>query len=450
MLLKRLQDRGAVLVDGLVDSRVTSLLPESERRLFTDPIKLKDVIDVAALRRQLCTAQSSIGQAPRATKGGNGTKRIRLRLLVPGYELADAARLANDLAHSTSAELAERGEFTPPSRPLNEWWADDPTECYWMEITNRPDVGSNLIAPRLDGSGSEYWSYSLVTALRPGDIVLHWHKELNTTPSIVGYSRAAVGPFDDQIVWEARGTYGRQRTATASPRPAWRYELTDYTPFSSSIGQEDLRPMEEQFRRVKDELEARISGPLYFPFVFSDNRPIRTSQAYLVKVPAALFKLMVPLTEIAYVALKPRLAGSKNSPSEPRSNHGAGYIADPILRKSIEEYSVRCAMDYYAGYDIADVGAIESYDLVATKGDEEIHIEVKGSIGTADTVELTSNEVAHARVARTDLVVIDQITWERLPDGTIRAYGGRRRRWTSWQPDEHDLRPTRYRYRLPN
>ncbi|MFC6085281.1 protein NO VEIN domain-containing protein [Sphaerisporangium aureirubrum] len=449
VLLRRLKARRAVLLDGVVDSRITSSLPEEKRRLFAQPIILKDADDIAALRRRLCTAQSLIGQVPEATKAGNGTKRIRLRLSVPGYSTADAALLAGELARPASAELPEQDAFTPPRKPLDEWWADDPTERYWMEITTRPDLGSNLIAPRLDGSGAEYWSYSLVTAVRPGDIVFHWHKGLNTAPGIVGHSIAAAGPFDDRLVWEARGTYGRQRPIDGRPRPAWRFELTGYTALASPIGQEILRPLEDQIRRFKDELGTQVSGPLYFPFVFSGSRPIRTSQAYLVKVPAGLLQLVPGMTEPIHglAAFRARQAGT--SQTKPRHRSGTGYIADPVLRKAIEEHAVRCSLDYYPDYDINDVGTTESYDLLAVKGDEEIHIEVKGSTGTADTVELTSNEVAHARTTRTDLVVIDQISWERLPDGAIRTYGGRRRRWTTWQPDEHDLRPTSYRYRLP-
>ena len=50
------------------------------------------------LRRRMGTAQAKIAQAPDATKGGNATKRIRLRLQVPGYQPGDARRLTAMLA----------------------------------------------------------------------------------------------------------------------------------------------------------------------------------------------------------------------------------------------------------------------------------------------------------------------------------------------------------------
>ena len=58
-----LQD--AVLVDALVDSRQTLALdlPEGERRIIAGPVRLSQQPDLAALRRQMGTAQSKIGTA---------------------------------------------------------------------------------------------------------------------------------------------------------------------------------------------------------------------------------------------------------------------------------------------------------------------------------------------------------------------------------------------------
>jgi hypothetical protein len=102
------------------------------------------------------------------------------------------------------------------------------------------------------------------------------------------------------------------------------------------------------------------------------------------------------------------------------------------------------------GYAVTDVGAIESYDVLAIQGAEELHIEVKGSISAAYDVELTVNEVDHARSdTPTDLVVVDEIKWSWLDDGTVQTSGGRCRSWRNWQPAEGDLKASRYRYRLP-
>ncbi|MFI7440570.1 protein NO VEIN domain-containing protein [Nonomuraea indica] len=134
-----------------------------------------------------------------------------------------------------------------------------------------------------------------------------------------------------------------------------------------------------------------------------------------------------------------------------RRARDAGYIADAEVRRAIEQQAVRQAVDLYhqEGYEVDDVGLIKPYDLHATRGDEVVHVEVKGSSQTADSVELTINEVEHAYAAVTDLVVVDAIAYTRLDDGTVQTRDGRVRRWSSWSPAEADLSATRFRYCLP-
>ena len=107
LLLERLARLDASLVDALVDSGKTQALgiPEVERRLLTEPVRLSLVQDMEALRVRMGTAQAKIAQEPDATKGGNSTKRIRLRLDVPGYGPDQAQRVADIL----SVPLREAG-----------------------------------------------------------------------------------------------------------------------------------------------------------------------------------------------------------------------------------------------------------------------------------------------------------------------------------------------------
>lgn len=261
VLLTRLRDLDGVIQNALVDSGFTQRkgIEEAQRRLIKSPIRLADEPDIEALRLSLTSAQGKIGQAPGASKGGNSSKRIRLRLKVPGYSSEEAARLEADLA----------------------------------------------------------------------------------IPAHIRGNRTG-------------------RTAGDSQRDA-------------------------------------------------------------------------------------------SQPSSPQSRKHAGRLDDAILRAAIEKHAVDRAMAHYRkqGYDVTDVGSIESYDICAITGIDELHVEVKGSTGRADVVELTTNEVSHARRLTTDLVVVDEIRWERLPDGTIRTSGGRFRHWASWQPADADMKPTRHQYRLP-
>lgn len=463
LILARLRVLGAVLTTALVDSRLTERLSESDRTVLDHPVQMASIDDIGGFRLQLTSRQGRIGQAPDARKAGNNRKRLRLRVHVPGYGPTDAVRLAQSLAASPEAVQpaaddppaplpAPRQTGEPGTVQINEWWRDDPSECYWMEITDRDDLGANVQALQRDGSGRENWSYALVKALRPGDIVLHWHKTQRQVPGIVGYSRAAEGPFDDELVWQARGTYGQSRPAVEHPQPSWRYELTGYTPLPTPVDQVAFQDAEAALRDIKQKLDEQHPGPLYFPFAFYTSRPVRVMQAYLVKFPAAILDAVPELAGIPRLGPRrpavplPRLPSNRTRTARPR---GSGYIADPILKRALERHAVERAASLYEDYDVSDVGTTRSYDLHAVKGTEEIHIEVKGSSGTADTVELTRNEVDHAHDAVTHLVVVDQIEWSRQPNGEIETRGGRVRRWDAWTPQDQDLEVTRYRYRLP-
>ncbi len=48
------------------------------------------------------------------------------------------------------------------------------------------------------------------------------------------------------------------------------------------------------------------------------------------------------------------------------------------------------------GYEVENVGAFESFDLLVTNLSELRHVEVKGSSGSVNTDELTDGEVRNA------------------------------------------------------
>ncbi|MET8212566.1 DUF3883 domain-containing protein [Streptomyces sp. NPDC005373] len=79
------------------------------------------------------------------------------------------------------------------------------------------------------------------------------------------------------------------------------------------------------------------------------------------------------------------------------------------------------------------------------------HVEVKGTTGAATSVELTINEVLHARDKdnTVDLYVVSDIKVDTLTD-PYTASGNKVTLFTDWEPAEEDLRPRKYEYRLPD
>lgn len=331
---------------------------------------------------------------------------------------------------------------------INEWWVGAPEQRFWMEITDRSDLGADLLAPTLDGGGRSYWGYELMTYVQPGDVVLHWHQTLEIEPGVVGWSQATGTIEDTDITWQAHGTVGRRRTSE-TVRPAWRMPLINYTPLVKPVLMGEVRALETELRRAQVDLESQYpAGTLYFPFAFSEKRAVRAQQTYFVKMPLEV--LQVLSLEGLTDAVGPRLPTGRG-PAAKRAN--SGYVADSVVRSAIEWRAVNLARDAYdtLGYEVDYTGASKPYDLAVTKGEDRRRVEVKGSSGAAATVELTSGEVNNSRGATpTDLFVVDGIQWKRDADGSVQATGGDVRWWQGWTADAEALQPIRFRYTLPS
>jgi Protein NO VEIN, C-terminal len=152
------------------------------------------------------------------------------------------------------------------------------------------------------------------------------------------------------------------------------------------------------------------------------------------------------------MASNERESPEERRPEQPRPTSSVkvanrGRLTDAKRQTAVEMYAVGSVMDLWGqDFEVEDVGLKESWDITATKGAREVHIEVKGSSGTRDAVDLTDGEVRHAEGnAETVLVVVDQI---KVGSGN-KCSGGRLRTWRHWVPDRSVLVSTTYRYPLP-
>ena len=191
-------------------------------------------------------------------------------------------------------------------------------------------------------------------------------------------------------------------------RPAWEIEFEGYTPLSSPIVLGAIRHHDDTIRRVKQDLVAAHGGSLYFPFEAGGKRPRRAIQGYLAKFPAALLDAFDDLAEVPRGKdLLPR-GKSPQAPPGRRPGPGAGYISDPVVRRTVEYRAVDLATEHYTklGYQVQDVGSTESWDLECTSHGETRLVEVKGGTRPANTVDLTVNEFTNAQSdTTTDLYV---------------------------------------------
>ncbi|WP_424190509.1 MrcB family domain-containing protein [Actinokineospora sp. G85] len=126
---------------------------------------------------------------------------------------------------------------------------------------------------------------------------------------------------------------------------------------------------------------------------------------------------------------------------------GQGLRLSPEERLAIERHAVALTTTHLTtqGYTVVDVGATESYDLDARRGDEHLYVEVKGTTSAGLEVILTHNEVQlnAAKHPHTMLIVVHSITL-----GPTAATGGTLRAIHPWLADPAALTPISYRYRV--
>jgi hypothetical protein len=172
---------------------------------------------------------------------------------------------------------------------MNRWWEGEPSEHYWLEITDRPDLGADLNAPQIDESGQARWSYDLLKEPADGDVVFHYWKP---DQAIVA-SSIVRGPWlEDEVVWGARGTSARARDLEPYPRPGYRRGLQHFSLLARAITLTEIAARRQEVQELNDELQRAHGSPIYYPFVSYGATGLRPTQGYMLKMPAPLVRLL--------------------------------------------------------------------------------------------------------------------------------------------------------------
>jgi hypothetical protein len=217
---------------------------------------------------------------------------------------------------------------------LNRWWVDQPAEIFWLEITDRTNLGVDLNAPQRRDDGREFWGYSLINEISDGDIVFHYHKG---DKAIVAWSRASGGIWEDTVLWGAHGTAARTAGIYPYLRPGWRHGLEDFSHLSAPVTLAHLRARESDLMDISRELVAAFGSNIYFPVNFYPGS-LRPAQGYLTKLPSAVVDLLPPLASAAEEGRSSERAarrpGAEARASTPTGDLGAEY------RREDEEIAV--------------------------------------------------------------------------------------------------------------
>lgn len=327
------------------------------------------------------------------------------------------------------------------------WWEGVAAERYWLESTDRDDLGADLRAPEHDEVGRPNWRYTLFKATRPGDVVFHYHKP---NEAIVGVSVVSDSWSPEQITWAARSTSARVKGVRPHTRLGFTVPLTGYRQLPVPLTLETLRASRERMVDLLAELKASHPGQaIYFPFELG-SRPVRPLQGYAFKLPVAF---VTAFSQLAGVALDNALVvPNAISPLSQEPHRGQRYAVSPEVRGAIERRAMEAAWAYFEAkkYSLFDVSGTKPFDLLATRDAKELHIEVKGTAGGFGTVFLTRNEVRHAEdhprqavlFVLAEISVIDS-------DGFVSATGGRERIYWPWVIGDGSLEALQFQYTLP-
>lgn len=175
---------------------------------------------------------------------------------------------------------------------MNAWWSADPRQRFWLEITDRRDVGVDLHCPQRGSDGKRSSGFSLIWWVNPGDIVFHYSLKQE---AITSWSRAAGPVAEAPTIWRPHRSASRRRILEPVPQPGWWLDLDGPFPLEHPLTMAELTEHQGQIRGVLQELESRHSGSLYFPFFWWRAQQLRPMQYYLNKLPAELVQIFPQL-----------------------------------------------------------------------------------------------------------------------------------------------------------
>ncbi|NMI60232.1 DUF3578 domain-containing protein [Streptomyces sp. RLA2-12] len=158
-----------------------------------------------------------------------------------------------------------------------------------------------------------------------------------------------------------------------------------------------------------------------------------------------------PTPEVLEAEQSAAKTAGRRTPSSARPRRaGQGFLLTSGERRAIERHSVRMATEHFEaqGWSVKDVGDKESFDLLLTKGERRLHVEVKGTTSTGLEVILTRAEVEKQRKYYPDnaLVVVHSIELDRTGAEPVTS-GGVLHCTSPWVVEDEDLTVISYAYR---
>ena len=131
-----------------------------------------------------------------------------------------------------------------------------------------------------------------------------------------------------------------------------------------------------------------------------------------------------------------------------------GFQSSVAARRAVEMRAMSLATELLVseGWEVEDVSAVRSYDLLARRGADTQHVEVKGTTGFGGEIQVTAAEVAFARSHRASmrLILVSGIVVTLEDGGDVMASQGAIRSFEGWAPKTDDLTPIAFFCTVPS
>lgn len=234
-----------------------------------------------------------------------------------------------------------------------------------------------------------------------------------------------------------------------------RYEFGQYRHFVRRMGRGDTVFVPCEGGRY---VEGVIEGPVKYNQDFGHWREVRWRNGgreyarsglneYIQRVME--YNRTCTLINPTKVAADGPGAAKQNSSRGRRVKPGSGqrWSTDHDLNSLVMKHAVRKAIRHYEdkGYSVQEKG--KPYDLLCTRGKQELHVEVKGTRGGCKKIIVTRNEIDHALKNNTDLFILHGIKIKSVGKSP-RLTGGHMKLIPAWKPESKNLRAIQFEYRI--
>jgi len=310
------------------------------------------------------------------------------------------------------------------------------------------ELGYEVYKRSKDDRARDYWAF----AANPDRYQIREAiSKLDEDLWAIGNSKVKFG--DRVIVWQTLDEKKRRGIVSLGEVRSYPETLSDENnPFWTSDEDGEEKIPRVWLRYVQNELFPIWLGDTKFDHLLEDLSVVKARGGTVFHVTEDQWNDLIRLiggwpgeTEETLELLE--LAKELDTGSHGRGQgRGLSYAA----RRAVELHAMKRAEEYFQaqGYSVNDVSSKASFDLMCRKDDGEIHVEVKGTTGSGESVILTVNEVEQTQKHDCILFVVAEIDLQKRHSDNPIADGGIVNFFRPWEADNHKLQPLTFKCEL--